>query len=239
MMAMVESATVLFNPKKREGAGMKREVEKFLLQHGVKLREKGEMVIAIGGDGTILYNKRYYDRPIFGIGGELSFLCQATMKNWRGRLGRVLKGYRTDKRMMLASELDGKRLPDALNEVCIRRRMHRVLRMKLAVAGRRYALGADGVIFSTPTGSTAYAYSCGGKELQPHARRYGIAAIAPLRRGFKPLVVGENMVSRLLVEEGGENTDVIIDGQLVFPMKKRSRVKVYKSGEIVRFVRAK
>lgn len=239
MMVMVESATVLFNPKKKEGARMKREVEGFLLKHNVRLKERGEIVVAIGGDGTILYNKHYYDMPIFGIGGELSFLCRATMKNWRGRLGKVLKGYRTDKRMMLASELDGKRLPDALNEVCIRRREHRVLRMKLTVAGRKYAFGADGVMFSTPTGSTAYAYSCGGKELPSHARKYEVVAIAPLRRGFKPLVVGENKVSRLLVEEGGKNTDVIIDGQLAFPMKKRSRIKVYKSGNVVRFVRAK
>jgi NAD+ kinase len=234
---MLKSATVLFNPKKREGARMKRDVEKFLLQHNVKLSKKGDVVIAIGGDGTILYNK-YYGRPMFGIGSELSFLCQANAKNWRSALEKVLKGYKIDRRVMLASELDGKRLPDALNEVCVRRSEHRIITIILRAGGRNYRFRADGVIFSTPTGSTAYAYSCGGKELPPHAKKYEVVAIAPLRREFKPLTVDENEIFHLFVERG-DCADVIIDGQLIFPLKKGSRLKVYKSGKTMEFVSAR
>lgn len=234
---MLKSAVVLFNPKKKEGARIKKDVEKFLIRHGVKLSKEGEIVIAIGGDGTILYNK-YCGKPMFGIGSALSFLCEATMKNWKGALGKVLKGYDIDRRVMLSAKLDGKKLPDALNEVCVRRREHRIATINLRVGGKRYRFRADGVIISTPTGSTAYAYSCGGEELPPHSKKYEIVAIAPLRRELKPLIVDEKEISDIFVE-GGEYTDVIIDGQLVFPLKKRSRLKIYKGDKTVDFVKAK
>jgi NAD+ kinase len=233
----MRTAIVVANPKKKDAVALRSKVVSFLKSSGINVAPRGGTVVAIGGDGTILFNKRHYGKPFFGIGSASSYLCHATEHDWKERLGHVVRhGYKTEKRLLLASSLDGKRLPDALNEVCVRNKEHRILYLFLTVDGRKFKFRADGVLFSTPTGSSAYCYSCGGDEIERNARAFEIVGIAPFRRTFKPHIVNENAKCHLVVESECD-ADVVIDGQYVYPIKRKSRIEVWKSEKDFLFVK--
>jgi len=224
----VKSALVVANPKKPESERVQREVEAFLLERGVRLSRRADLLITVGGDGTLLWNKEFTRSPIFGIGSQHSFLCQATTADWRGKLSAILKGFRAEKRVMLACSMNGKRVEDALNEFVVRSIGHRVLSFELCVKGECARFRADGLIFSTPTGSTAYAYSSGGIELPPDARCYEAVAIAPYRRAFEYAVFDDSIQSRAIVVSETP-AFLAVDGQFIHSFEGRAVVKVWKS----------
>jgi NAD+ kinase len=223
----IRSAFVTPNPEKRMAVELKREVEGFLEKYGVEVKRGGNVLITIGGDGTLLYNKDKYQQPIFGIGNEKSFICQSSFKNWREILSAVLRSSRIEWRSMLRCSISNRIYENALNEICIRSRDHRIINVSLSFLGRDRKFRADGVLFSTPTGSTAYAYSCGAPQLKPRARKYEIVPIAPYRREFKPVVVPESTKCEMSVTAG--NADLVIDGQFIHGVKLNSKIKVFKS----------
>jgi len=233
-----DSAVVVANPYKKNTSKTKREVEKFLRGHGVKISKKGKVLITIGGDGTLLYNKDIYDKPIFGIGGRDSFICQAKFWNWRKKLAKLLEGFEFEERSMLSCSVKGKKFENALNEVCLRSISYRLLELELVAGEKKHEFGADGMIFSTPTGSTAYAYSCGGVELPVHAKKYEAVAIAPYRRKFSHILIPENTKSILKVK-GTDKPQLIIDGQRkhVHYLPKQCVLTVSKSSRKVRLVK--
>ncbi|MEM2963511.1 MAG: NAD(+)/NADH kinase [Candidatus Anstonellales archaeon] len=226
----VREAVVVSNPRKKEATRIRKEVERFLSELGVRIvnKKKADMLVTVSGDGTILYNKDRFDAPIFGIGSEKSFICQARAENWKDALKQAVYSGRIEERMMLSSRLDDKRMKDALNEVVVRNRAHRILELKLVAGKKEFEFRADGVIFSTPTGSSAYAYSCGGIELEKTAMEYEVVAIAPFRRAFTPLIVSENDVCTLEIRSECD-AHAVIDGQFVYRLKRKSRVEVWKS----------
>jgi NAD+ kinase len=223
----IRSAFVTPNPEKRIAVELKKEVESFLGKHRVELKSGGDILITIGGDGTMLYNKDRYTQPIFGIGSERSFICQSNSKNWRGMLSALLRSSRIEWRSMLRCSIAGRVYENALNEICIRSRDHRVIDVSLSFSGRSRKFRADGVLFSTPTGSSAYAYSAGAPQLKPRARKYEIVPIAPYRREFKPAVVPDSTKCEMSVTAG--NADLVIDGQFIHGVKLNSKIKVFKS----------
>ncbi len=235
-MKKLRSATVVANPRKEWAVYARHEVEKFLRGRGVCVSPRGEILITIGGDGTILYNKACAV-PIFGIGTHTSFICQARRENWREKLEKIIaRGYETTRRVMLSCELNGRKVQDALNEFALRSHCHRVLEFELSARGKTFKFSADGLIFATPTGSSAYSYSCGGGELPHHARKYVITPIAPHRRAFNPLAVSDHAVSRVFVFAECE-ADLIVDGQFTHKLKfGRNTARIYKSRKHVELV---
>ncbi|MEM3399402.1 MAG: NAD(+)/NADH kinase [Candidatus Micrarchaeia archaeon] len=224
-------ACVIPNPFKDSAVALSKEIEKFLLECDcvISNMKQCDFVITVGGDGTVLFEKNRTEKPIFAVGSEISYLCQASEKNWEQILSDIInKGYILEERDMLLSSLNSRVLPPALNEVTVRNKEHRILRLELNVMGSIYTFKADGVIFATPTGSTAYSYSCGGPELDPHADKYVLAPIAAYRRAFLPLIVPINEKSLLKVSTTCE-ADVVIDGQIVFPLSENNSIEVWKS----------
>lgn len=219
----IRSASIAANPKKGWAVRLENEVERFLIERGVEVRRGGDMLITIGGDGTLLYNK-ICGKPVFGIGNERSFICQSNLKNWRSILSKALRRNRVERRSMLQCRSGGRRYEDALNEVCIRSRDHRLIELLLFLNNKKTIFRADGVLLSTPTGSTAYAYSCGAPELRPTARKYEVVPIAPYRRQFKPTVVPDSTTCEVELLKG--NADLVIDGQFIHHIKLNSRIRV-------------
>ncbi|MEM2137583.1 MAG: hypothetical protein QW568_00665 [Candidatus Anstonellaceae archaeon] len=222
-------AFVLANSKKPIARKIKSEVENFLQQKGVRLSSaKPQLIITVGGDGTVLFSKKFYGIPYFAIGSRTSFICQATFSDWRGKLASALRKLRTEQRLLLASHLNGKPLPLALNEIGIRNPEPRVLSIHLScgIGSRRestgirsmvsqqnhFAFRADGILFSTPTGSPAYCYSCGGKKMKKSDLRYQAVAIAPFRRAFKPTIISRKSACTIRIS-GRERAHIFIDGQ--------------------------
>jgi NAD+ kinase len=225
----IPSAFVVSNHKKPIARKIKSEVEIFLEQNGVRRSSsKPRLVITVGGDGTVLFSKKFYGAPYFAIGSRTSFICQATFSDWKPKLSRAIRNLRTEKRLLLSPSLNGKALPLALNEIGIRNPEPRVLSIHLSCgigsngkkAGIRvpasqqkhFAFRADGALFSTPTGSPAYCYSCGGKKMKKSDIRFQAVAIAPFLRAFKPSVFPQGTACTLRIS-GREKAQIFIDGQ--------------------------
>jgi len=225
---IVKRAAVFANRKKPQTAALRREVEKFLRAHGVALSGRPQLVITIGGDGTVLYHKKHYGVPYFAIGSNTSFICQSTFANWQGKLSRALSDLKTEKRLMLSCSIDGKKMPFSLNEIGIRNPEPRVLSLHLAVGKKHYAFRADGLLFCTATGSPAYCYSCGGKQMSKRATCYQAVAISPFRRTFAPLVLAKNASCTLRLS-GPERAQFFIDGHCFRLFTSENTLKVWAS----------
>ncbi|MFH0926957.1 MAG: hypothetical protein V1822_00055 [Candidatus Micrarchaeota archaeon] len=235
------SAAIVLNKKKKWAKELARELEAILKENKIELLSpsKSQIIIAIGGDGTILYHKFRYHQPFFAIGSDSSFICNAHHKDWKGHIHKLIKnGFWVEQRTMLSSWLDSKALPDALNEVVIRNREHRILNLRLFVGRKKYVFQADGLLFSSATGSTSYAYSCGGQEMLHMSKKYQIVAIAPYRRLFAPLIVSPSTSCELHVDSTCK-ADAVIDGQIEVPVKRKCTLIVKVSPRKFLFVREK
>ncbi|VVC01935.1 NAD kinase [uncultured archaeon] len=238
MAQQLKTVGIATNPLKPKSRAVKKEMVVYLRSAGVRVLPayKAEVLITIGGDGTILYNKNRYRKPVWAIGSDTSFLCQSNVKAWKKDLGMLLKnGYNIQRRSMLSAKLDGARLPDALNEVVVRSRLHRVMGVKLSVGGRRFKFLCDGLIVCTATGSTAYAYSAGGRQMRAEDRRIQVVPIAPYRRAFKPMMLNANAIIRAEIFEKCP-ADLTIDGQVRVSLKQTSKLVVIRASREMEFV---
>lgn len=238
----LKSACIFANPSKPQAVKVEKEIAEFLLSRGVRVvtPDRAQVMVTVGGDGTILNHKNRFNLPIFAVGSHTSFLCQTVFSRWQKDFERLVKnGFTLEKRTMLSSALDGKILPDALNEVVIRNREHRILALHLVVGSQppeHQLFRADGIMFSTATGSKAYAYSCGGVEMRPSRTDYQIVAIAPFRRLFKPTLVKPGIKSRVTVESTC-TADAVVDGQFEVPVRRRCQLEVWVAKRKVNFVK--
>ena len=212
-----------------------------------------DMLITLGGDGTILRAARmgaYAGIPILGVKmGRLGFLAEVEPENWQEPLEQVLAGqYWLERRLMLEVTLrrDGVALDaagrelhfQALNEVVVSRgRLARIVRVSTWIDGdflTTYA--ADGVIVSTATGSTGYALAAGGPILPPELRNILVAPIAPHLSLDRALVLSEGAVVRLEVAADHEIV-LSVDGQFDVEVRNGDAVEVAASDDSANFVR--
>ncbi len=234
----VTRAAVFANRKKPQTTSVKREVEQFLYSCGVVLSpKKPQLIITIGGDGTVLYHKRHYGVPFFAIGSQTSFICQSTFANWRSKLSRALSSLKSEKRLMLLCSIDGKKMPRVLNDIGVRNPEPRVLSLHLAAGKRHYAFRADGILFCTPTGSPAYCYSCGGKQMKKDDSRYQVVAISPFRRIFRPLVLRKGARCTLRMS-APERAQFFIDGHCFQPFTSKNTLRVWAGKKPFLFAKA-
>lgn len=185
-----------------------------------------EMLVVVGGDGTLLRAGRRLagrQRPILGIHhGRLGFLVDIRPEDTRASLERVLEGeYWVEKRLTLSAEVerDGKICGPfpAINDVVIRNQSAvRMLEFETWHGDEFISLHrADGFIVATPTGSTAYALSGGGPVLHPGVNAIALVPICPHTLSDRPLVVGADRPVR--VELAGSSRDqamMTCDGQV-------------------------
>lgn len=185
-----------------------------------------DFVFVIGGDGTILKAARFYsefETPIFGINlGRLGFLSQASPDDLLESVTRILNGnYKVEQRAMLTAN-------DyiALNDFVIKGDFSaRTSRFALEINGKfvcEYL--ADGIIISTPTGSTAYGMAAGGPVLAPEVDAIVIVPICPHTFSARPIVVSANDEIKILPCKNNEYK-VSADGQIAFGWNSELIVK--------------
>lgn len=180
-----------------------------------------DLIIALGGDGTILQVARQFADtgvPILGIkGGSLGFLAEARTDQVAQRLreGR----YRIQRRMRVSAVVrrDGEmsREFSALNDVVVHGTGYsRMVRLRVDVDGKLMReIRADGVIASTPTGSTAYSLSAGGPLLVPTVEALVLTPLSPHSLSVRPLVVGADQRITVRVLESPSGIMFTMDGQ--------------------------
>lgn len=160
-----------------------------------------DMAISFGGDGTFLSTVRRtlgLDLPILGINnGRLGFLADTPLENAVAAITAVIEGrYALQSRTLL----NASGLGEALNEFTIQKRTTAMVHVTVSVDGESVAAyWADGVIVSTPTGSTAYALSTSGAILAPDSHCFIVSPIAPHNLGIRPLVVSDESLISITV----------------------------------------
>ena len=193
-----------------------------------EVAKRADLVIAIGGDGTLLHAARNVaarNVPLVGINrGRLGFLTDVTPEHLREALNAILAGkYLAERRLTLAAQL-GKRAKSssfALNDVVLQKGdTGRLLDFTTEVDNVYVNTHrGDGLIVATPTGSTAYALSCGGPIIQPNVDALVMVPICPHTLSDRPLVLPSSSEIRVTLDNaGGSEAHVVCDGESVARM---------------------
>jgi NAD+ kinase len=219
------------------GALIDYEVERYPRN---KIPERVDMIIVLGGDGTLLSVARLLDSknvPILGVNlGGLGFLTEVSVPELFSNLERILNNdYSIDSRMMLNSYVyrEGRKLDEysILNDVVINKSaLARIIDMDVFI-GEQFVcqFRADGLIISTPTGSTAYSLAAGGPIVFPNMGAIIIHPICPHFLSNRALVIPDSSIVKVVLKAKGEDVYLTLDGQWGFSLLPDDELFVYKS----------
>ncbi|GAA0743446.1 NAD(+)/NADH kinase [Clostridium oceanicum] len=185
---------------------------------------KLDAIIVLGGDGTILGTARSvakYDVPIFGINrGHLGFLAEVELCECEEAIKKLFSGkYTIEERIMLKSKFPDENYKEenflALNDIVVTKgNLSRIVKYSIYIDGIFYTnFVADGVIVSTPTGSTAYSLSSGGPILYPNLDVIEVTPICPHSLGIRPIILNGNSKVDIQIEKRHDDPILTIDGQ--------------------------
>jgi NAD+ kinase len=208
-----------------------------------------DLLIVLGGDGSILSAARLAAGrvPILGVNmGGFGFLAEVTLADLPEAAGAaVTGGGHIDERTMLEAEVTnntGVRLRRlALNDIVVTKTgVARVVTLATWVNGEHLSTyPADGVIVSTPTGSTAYSLSAGGPIVHPHVDVIVVTPICPHTLTARPVVVSGTAAVTVQPIAGVDDVRLTVDGQESFPLEPEERVVVRRAAPRTRLVRLK
>ncbi|MGW8367427.1 MAG: NAD(+) kinase [Gammaproteobacteria bacterium] len=197
-----------------------------------------DLIITVGGDGTMLDATRRaagHGPPLLGINrGRLGFLADISPDDMLDRLDEILDGhYEKEDRLLLHARKYGSEGAAesglALNDIALQRwDTGRMLDFETWINGRYVNThGGDGLVIATPTGSTAYALSCGGPIIQPGVEAVVLAPICPHTLSDRPLVVGVDVeISLRVLPRPETNGQVGCDGQLLCELLPGDELRV-------------
>ncbi|MBZ9570323.1 NAD(+)/NADH kinase [Methanobrevibacter sp. TMH8] len=202
-----------------------------------------DVLITLGGDGTLLRgqaNLSNNEIPLLGINlGTVGFLTELDVKQAFKNIDSILKGeYYKEKRTQL-KVTHGKELFTALNEVVIMtEKPAKMLNFEVSVDGEVVEeFRADGLILSTPSGSTAYAMSAGGPIVDPKVGAFIIIPICPYKLGLRPFVVSDRSEIKVKLLKKGKKAVLVMDGQVSEEIDDSEEINFVKSENDVYFVR--
>ncbi|MGG5462440.1 NAD(+)/NADH kinase [Clostridium sp. B9] len=205
-----------------------------------------ELLIVLGGDGTLLGVARKFSRvidaPILGINiGNLGFLVTAEINELEEALERIKLGdYSVQERMLLSCTIeDGCCKEDrALNDIVVARgTLSRMAQYEVYINDELYAtFKGDGVIISTPVGSTAYSFSAGGPLIMPDLQIISIVPICPHTPNSRPMIIDGNNKIRVKPVIHESDVFVTIDGQKAVKLEKHNTVLIEKAKEFFKII---
>lgn len=212
-----------------------------------KLKDLIDLLVVLGGDGTMLYAARLIGgkkTPILGVNmGGLGFLTAITTRELLPLLERVGEnGHEVEERMMLCVEHSRREEVIArhtvLNDAVIKGRSARLLRMEMRI-NKEYVTTyrADGLIVASPTGSTAYSLSAAGPILFPTIHSIIVSPICPFNLTNRPVVIPDWMSVDVTLAPGQSDTLLILDGQIDVPIVSGDAISVRRAVESVYLVK--
>ncbi|OGI20655.1 MAG: hypothetical protein A3B68_08905 [Candidatus Melainabacteria bacterium RIFCSPHIGHO2_02_FULL_34_12] len=261
---MKKKVGLVYNATKKENLEIADKVEKFLHSHGIStwkgrtsteendwkfLNEELEFAIILGGDGTLLGASRALAPkgiPMFGINtGHLGFLTEGKSGSILELVEKVIKKEcKIEERAMLCGYILNKNNSEnepmfALNDIVISRgASYKMINITLNVDDKPVAdyIG-DGLIISTPTGSTAYALSAGGAVMEPGIRGIEIVPICAHSLTSRPHIVSDSRVITITFNRPHEGTLLQVDGQETFNIKDGSSVRISRAAHTAKLMR--
>ncbi|HEY6188364.1 MAG TPA: NAD(+)/NADH kinase [Pyrinomonadaceae bacterium] len=226
------------------------EVERERIEHATgcsietveseRLAASVDLMVVLGGDGTMISTARMLgdsEVPVLGINyGSLGYLAEFKMEEMFPALESILEGdFRLDRRVMLAAEhfRGTTRLMHSrvLNDVVINKSaLARIIEIEASLNGQFVnSFRADGLIVSTPTGSTAYNLSAGGPVIYPSMNAVVITPICPFTLSNRPIVVPDDALIELSLKTPDEEVSLTLDGQVGVRLEVGDRVLIRKS----------
>ena len=201
-----------------------------------------DMAVILGGDGTLLraQSKMKPEIPIFGINmGTVGFLTEIEAKDTFKALDEILKGdYYKEKRTRLVVSHENNNFT-AMNEVVVMTdKPAKMQHFEIQVDGEIIEeVRADGLIISTPSGSTAYSMSAGGPIVDPKVGGFIIIPICPYKLGARPFVVSDNSEITVKLLKKGKNAVFVMDGQINEEAQYDEEIKFKKYDKAAYFIR--
>jgi len=267
---MIKTIILFVNPNRKDADMVIRELRSYLDKEGKynlfmeeriaeqldqidlsasssTLKDTADLVIALGGDGTILHAVRTMggkDVPILGVNfGGLGFLTEITQQELYSSLKDVLKGkFAIEERMMLeiSSQTDMTPL-HALNDVVIsKENLARIISLKVFIDSEYLTTyEGDGIVVATPTGSTAYSLSAGGPIVIPEMKTIILTPICPHTLSVRPLVVPHLSKLTIVIESDTEGIILTIDGQEGINLNLHDEVKITCAEKTVKLIKSK
>jgi len=205
-----------------------------------------DMLVAFGGDGTILSAARAVGAagtPILGINlGKLGFLAELAPEEVEKAVADIVaKKYDVQERLVLEARSPNvaNKVFCAVNDIVIdKSRSSRIIDLETYIDGAfAVTYRADGLIVATPTGSTAYALSNGGPIVTPTSSVFGITPISPHTLSGRPLIVPETSVVRIRVSGNSDEVLISADGQTEAFLKPPVEVEIKKAGYTLKLVK--
>lgn len=201
------------------------------------LREKSDIILLFGGDGTFLHTAHYFagtDIPLLGINlGSLGFMTEIEVDQFEKALSVIIDGdYTIEKRMMLEARVfrDSHEVfhSYALNDVVINRASNaHLININLQINDEfinQYS--GDGLILATPTGSTAYSLSAGGPIINPKIRAILITPICPHSLHIRPMVISEEEKIDIVVSGEEKKMNIATDGRFDYDLMSGDRISI-------------
>jgi NAD+ kinase len=239
--AMECTKKVLAHLEPKQEVLLESDLARALGRKGMPLAHmKADVMLAIGGDGTILRALQLSDSKVLGINsGSLGFLAEVNAEDADRFLDRTVQGdYKVEERMRLKVTVDGDRLFDCTNEAVVHTAQiakirHFEIRLDDEVVER---VRADGIILASPTGSTSYSMSAGGPIVDPHVDAIIVTAIAPFKPASRPHVLPASAHVHVRLLKPKECL-LVMDGQHESSLKGSEDIVLTASERRAKFIR--
>jgi NAD+ kinase len=208
-----------------------------------------DLVVVLGGDGTLLKAARLYGgrgAPILGVNlGGLGFLTEINLEEFYATLGTILEGrFQTEARMMLVAEIIRQGL--VLNPTCFlndavinKGALARIVDLETSIDDLFLtSYRGDGLIVATPTGSTAYNLAAGGPILHPALRTMILTPICPFTLTNRPIIVQDNSIIEIRLGSKARDVWVTFDGQIGYPLEAGDLVRIKKAPAPIELIKS-
>ncbi len=245
-------AGLFINTTKSEANTTASAFGKALIENGIEYKivnlkedcKDVDLIVVFGGDGTILRVVDYaleFDIPILAVNiGTVGFLACVEADELQKAINLIKESKEYDKRSVMKI-VSGENRYYALNETLVQRSstgisMSEVAKLSLSIGGSfvdKYI--ADGIILSTPTGSTAYSLSCGGSIMTPDLSAFIATPVCPHSLHSRPIVYSDNKIAKIKVLEHSCRCALFVDGKFVKNLKKGDEIEVSRSRRMIKF----
>jgi NAD+ kinase len=224
---------------------LKKRISKNLFNSIDRLCKKSDLIISIGGDGTMLattYKARFYDKPVLGINlGKLGFLAEVPVDQIDYLIEKIRKkDYKIEKRMVITGDCLGHDIEPlyAINDLVIDKGgWPKMIELTIEVNGEYVTtFAADGLIIATPTGTTGYSVSAGGPIVSPLTDTITLSPISPHSLSLRPIVLPGSQ--KILIRANSQHKEIHVncDGQRVFSFTPPLELLVSKSSRPIKLV---
>jgi NAD+ kinase len=210
-----------------------------------KLCKRSDLIISIGGDGTMLatgFKAQFYDKPVLGVNlGKLGFLAEVPIDRIDTLIEKIRKNdYKIEERMIITGDCVGHNIEPlfAINDLVIDKGgWPKMIELSITVDGEYVTtFAADGLIIATPTGTTGYSVSAGGPIVSPLTDAITLSPISPHSLSVRPIVLPGFQEIFIKADSQHKEIHVNCDGQRVFSFKPPLELKVKKSSRPIKLV---